>query len=75
MYSLFSFIAVAAGAAAFRAGVAYVDFSKGAIIPFAVVLAFGNTATDGGIYVFGLIHHNISLLLGNFSMVYFFKKY
>ena len=73
-YSLFSFIAVTAGTAAFRAGIAYVDLSKGTIIALAVVLTFGNAATDCSVYVFGLIHHNFSLLLGNFSMGIFQKN-
>ena len=50
------------------------DFSKSTIITLTVVLAFGNAATDGGVYVFGLIHHNIFLLLGNFSMGIFQKN-
>ena len=50
------------------------DLSKGTIIALAVVLTFGNAATDRGVYVFGLIHHNFSLLLGNFSMGIFQKN-
>jgi hypothetical protein len=60
-FELFSFKAVAAGAA-FRiaaAGVADVDFSQGTIIACAVVLAFGHAATDCGIYFFvHFVHHN-----------------
>jgi hypothetical protein len=34
-----------------------VDFSKGAIVALAVVLAIGYAAANRGVYVFGLIHH------------------
>jgi hypothetical protein len=64
-YVLFSFKAVAAGAA-FRiaiAGVANVDFSQRTVIACAVVLAFGDSATDCGVYIVTFfIHHNKILL-------------
>ena len=40
-------------------GIAYVDFSKGTIVPFAVVLTFGDAATDCGVYVVTFFIHHI----------------
>lgn len=61
--SLFTFEAVAAGAA-FRVAatrIAYVDFSQRAVIARAVVLAFGHAAADGGVHflIVVFIHHKI----------------
>ena len=56
--SLFLFVAIAASAATFRAGIAYVDFAQSAIIALTVVLTVGYTATDGGIYFVGFTIHS-----------------
>ena len=77
--SLFSFKAVAAGAA-FRvaaARIAHVDFTKGAVVAGAVVLAFGNAATDRSVdFVLVFIHHNKkSSFKGRNSMGNLFKDY
>ena len=63
---LFSFEAIAAGAA-FRiavAGVAYVDFTQGAIVACAVVLTFRNATADSGVYFITVVfvHHVFKLL-------------
>jgi hypothetical protein len=57
---LFAPEAVAAGALRFfaGAGVAHVNFRKGAIVAFAVELAFGNAAADAGVdIVIIFVHH------------------
>ena len=57
-FGLFLFVAITTGAATFRAGVAYVDFTQGTIITLTVVLAVGYTATDCGIYFVGFTIHS-----------------
>jgi hypothetical protein len=65
-FSLFSFKTVATGAA-FRiatARIAYVDFTKGAIIACAIIFAFRHAATDTGIhFLTAFVHHNNFLLV------------
>ena len=65
-HRLFSFEAIATGAA-FRiavAGVPYVDFTQGAVIPCAVELTFRYATTDSRVYFVAIVfvHHVFKLL-------------
>ena len=72
-FGLFLFVAIATGAAAFRAGVTYVDFAQSTIIPSAVILTVGYAATDCGIYFVGFTIHSKNPPFYN-SVWLFFKK-
>ena len=66
LINLFSFEAIATGTA-FRitvAGVPYVDFTQGAVIPCAVELTFRNATADSGVYFITVVfvHHVFKLL-------------
>ena len=79
LINLFSFEAIATGTA-FRvavAGVPYVDFTQGAVIPCAVELTFRYATTDARVhFLYVFIHHNKKTsLFGSNSMCKVLKDY